>query len=83
MPPTQSIATKTVDDSMRGGVLGVMTASMSLAFIISMAISGVLFTVAPHLPNQVALGASILAIVPALALRRRVPETADTADQGG
>jgi DHA1 family tetracycline resistance protein-like MFS transporter len=70
MPPTQSIATKAVDDSMRGGVLGVMSASMSLAFISSMAISGMLFTIAPHLPNQVALGASILAIVPALALWR-------------
>ncbi len=56
MPPTQSIATKTVDDSMRGGVLGVMSASMSLTFISSMAISGVLFSIAPHLPNQVALG---------------------------
>jgi len=83
MPPTQSIATKTVDDSMRGGVLGVMSASMSLAFIISMAVSGMLFTVAPHLPNQVALGASILAIVPAIALRRRIPEMADAPEGGG
>lgn len=77
MPPTQSIATKTVDDAMRGGILGVMTASMSLAFIISMAISGVLFTVAPHVPNQVALGASILAIGPALALRRSAMKASD------
>jgi DHA1 family tetracycline resistance protein-like MFS transporter len=79
MPPTQSIATKTVDDSMRGGVLGVMSASMSLAFISSMAISGVLFSVAPHLPNQVALGASILALLPAMLLRRGAPELSDVA----
>ena len=43
---------------------------MSLAFITSMAIGGVLFTIAPHLPNQVALGASLLALLPALALQR-------------
>ena len=79
MPATQSIATKTVDDSMRGGVLGVMSASMSLAFISSMAISGVLFSVAPHLPNQVALGASILALLPAMLLRRSAPEMSDVA----
>ncbi len=79
MPPTQSIATKTVDDSMRGGVLGVMSASMSLAFISSMAISGVLFSIAPHLPNQVALGASILALLPAMLLRRSAPELSDVA----
>jgi DHA1 family tetracycline resistance protein-like MFS transporter len=83
MPPTQSIATKSVDDSMRGGVLGVMSASMSLAFIISMAFSGVLFTIAPHLPNQVALGASILAIGPALALRRRAKDTSEMAESEG
>ena len=83
MPPTQSIATKAVDDSMRGGVLGVMSASMSLAFIISMVVSGMLFTVAPHLPNQVALGASILAIGPALALRRWSPEREGAAKEGG
>ena len=70
MPPTQSVATKTVDDSRRGGVLGVIQASMSLAFITSMAIGGALFTIAPHLPNQVALGASLLALLPALALQR-------------
>lgn len=70
MPPTQSVATKTVDDSKRGGVLGVIQASMSLAFITSMAIGGALFTIAPHLPNRVALGASLLALVPALALQR-------------
>jgi DHA1 family tetracycline resistance protein-like MFS transporter len=83
MPPTQSIATKTVGDSMRGGVLGAMSAAMSLGFISSMVISGMLFTVAPHLPNQVALGASILALVPAFALRRWAPERDSVEASGG
>jgi DHA1 family tetracycline resistance protein-like MFS transporter len=77
MPPTQSIATKSVDDSMRGGVLGVMSSSMSMAFITSMALSGVLFSMGPHIPNRVAFGASILALVPAFALRRLAPEPSD------
>ena len=70
LPPTQSIATKAVDDSMRGGVLGVFQSVQSFAFIVSTAIGGVLFSVYPHLPNQVAFAASILSIVPAVALGR-------------
>jgi len=72
MPPTQSIATKAVDDSKRGGVLGVFQSVISMSFIVSTAIGGVLFAVYPHLPNQVALAASILAIVPAIVLIRHV-----------
>lgn len=72
VPPAQSIATKTVDDSKRGGVLGVFQAVTSLSVIFSTAIAGVLFAIYPHLPNQVAFGASILALVPALALGRTV-----------
>jgi MFS family permease len=70
IPPAQSIATKTVDDSKRGGVLGVFQAVTSLSVIFSTAIAGVLFAVYPHLPNQVAFGASIVSLVPALALGR-------------
>jgi DHA1 family tetracycline resistance protein-like MFS transporter len=68
MPPAQSIATKAVDDSRRGGVLGAFQSVVSLSVIISTAIGGALFAVYPHLPNQVALGASILALVPAVML---------------
>lgn len=68
MPPTQSIATKAVDDSRRGAVLGVFQSVVSLSVIISTAIGGLLFTFYPHLPNQVALGASILALIPAMML---------------
>lgn len=72
VPPAQSIATKTVDDSKRGGVLGVFQAVTSLAVIFSTAVAGLLFAVYPHLPNQVAFAASILSLVPALALGRTV-----------
>lgn len=68
VPPTQSIATKAVDDSRRGAVLGVYQSVVSLSVIISTAVGGALFTIYPHLPNQVALGASILAVIPALML---------------
>lgn len=70
LPPVQSIATKTVDDSKRGGVLGVFQSVTSLSVIVSTAIAGVLFAVYPHLPNQVALGASVLSLLPAIALVR-------------
>jgi DHA1 family tetracycline resistance protein-like MFS transporter len=79
LPPVQSIATKTVDDSKRGGVLGVFQSVSSLAVIVSTAVAGVLFALYPHLPNQVAFGASVLSIVPALALARWVHKSAVTA----
>ncbi len=72
LPPAQSIATKAVDDAERGGVLGVFQSVSSLSVIISTAIAGALFSMYPHLPNQVAFGASILALVPAVALGRYV-----------
>lgn len=72
IPPAQSIATKTVDDDKRGGVLGVFQSVTSLAVIMSTAVAGVLFAVYPHLPNQVAFGASVLSLIPAIALARWV-----------
>jgi DHA1 family tetracycline resistance protein-like MFS transporter len=78
IPPSQSIATKSVDDSKRGGVLGVFQAVTSLSVILSTAIAGILFAVYPHLPNQVAFGASILALVPALALGRTLHHRVQT-----
>jgi hypothetical protein len=59
-----------VDDSMRGGVLGVYQSTTSLAVIISTAASGVLFAVSPHTPYIVAFVLSGLSLVPALMLAR-------------
>jgi DHA1 family tetracycline resistance protein-like MFS transporter len=78
LPTLQAIATKTVDDSMRGGVLGVYQSTTSLAVIISTAVSGVLFGISPHTPYIAAFALSALSIIPALVLARhygREPQT--------
>ncbi|MEN8041918.1 MAG: MFS transporter [Actinomycetota bacterium] len=70
LPTLQAIATRTVDDSMRGGVLGVYQSTTSLAVIISTAASGLLFAVSPHTPYLIAFILSALSLVPALMLLR-------------
>jgi MFS family permease len=70
LPTLQSIATKSVDDSMRGGVLGIYQSTTSLAIIFSTAASGLLFAVSPHMPYIVAFGLSAVSLVPAVFLVR-------------
>lgn len=70
LPTLQAMATNTVDDSMRGGVLGVYQSTTSLAVIISTAVSGVLFAMNPHIPFIAAFVLSALSLVPALLLVR-------------
>ena len=70
LPTLQAIATRTVDDSMRGGVLGVYQSTTSLAVIISTAVAGVLFVMSPHMPYIAAFVLSALSLVPALMLVR-------------
>lgn len=70
LPTLQALATRSVDDSMRGGVLGVYQSTTSLAVIISTAVSGVLFAMTPHTPYMVAFVLSGLSVVPALMLAR-------------
>ena len=66
MPPLQSLATRTVDEKLRGGVLGVFQSSISLAIIISTAIAGVIFTIGPTLPFWVGGILALAAIIPAM-----------------
>jgi DHA1 family tetracycline resistance protein-like MFS transporter len=73
VPPTQSIATRTVADSMRGGILGLYQSMASLGTIISTALGGVLFAIDPFLPFQASAILALVALVPALALRRSLP----------
>jgi DHA1 family tetracycline resistance protein-like MFS transporter len=78
LPTLQAIATKTVDDSMRGEVLGIYQSSTSLAVIISTAASGLLFGISPHTPFIAAFVLSGLSLIPALMLARhygREPQT--------
>jgi multidrug resistance protein len=74
MPPLQSLATRTVADSVRGGVLGVYQSSVSLATIISTAIAGVIFGIQPSAPYWIGAGISLLVVVPGLVLLRLAEE---------
>lgn len=80
LPTLQAMATKTVDDSMRGGVLGVYQSTTSLAVIISTAVSGLLFGIGPHIPYIAAFVVSALSIIPALMLARHYGRETQTAD---
>ncbi len=71
MPPLQSLTTQTVDDSVRGGVLGLYQSVVSLSTIVSTAIGGVLFAIAPAFPYAFGAVLSLVTAVPALALGRR------------
>lgn len=70
VPPTQSIATKTLPDSLRGGMLGLYLSVGSLGIIVATAFSGVLFAADPFLPMQTAAILSLVALAPAVALQR-------------
>ena len=76
MPPLQTLATRTVDESLRGGVLGVFQSSVSLAIILSTAIAGVIFTAGVTLPFWTGALLSAVAILPALTVMRRANRNA-------
>lgn len=71
MPPLQSLATYTVADKERGGVLGVYQSSVSLAIILSTAIAGIIFAVDPTFPFWMGLMLSVVVLLPAWFLLRR------------
>ncbi len=68
MPSLQSLATSTVDDEYRGGVLGLYQSTISLSIIISSAVAGVLFAMSASMPYWIAGGLAILALIPAVLL---------------
>jgi MFS family permease len=70
MPPLQSLATRTVDESIRGSVLGIYQSSVSLATIISTAIAGVIYAIQPSLPYWIGAGLSLAVLIPAMVLLR-------------
>ncbi|HLA97176.1 MAG TPA: MFS transporter [Anaerolineales bacterium] len=65
MPPLQSLATRTVAETNRGGVLGVYQSSASLAIIFSTAIAGAIFTLNPALPYWIGAALSLAVVLPA------------------
>jgi DHA1 family tetracycline resistance protein-like MFS transporter len=70
MPSLQSIATLSVSDGERGGVLGVMQSVNSLAIIFSTAIAGTIFAMGPTLPYWLGAFLTLLVLIPAIALIR-------------
>ena len=70
MPPLQSMTTRTTDERLRGGVLGLYQSAVSLATIFSTAIGGVLFAIAPAFPFWLGAVLSVLTAIPALWLGR-------------
>lgn len=83
MPPLQSLATYTVPDEMRGGVLGFYQSSVSMATIISTAIAGVIFSVSPAMPFWIGVVLSLVALVPAAVLLQRSPSQQVTPEKAG
>ncbi|MCL4835508.1 MAG: MFS transporter [Caldilineaceae bacterium] len=81
MPPLQSLATTTVDDQERGGVLGLYQSSINLSTIISTALGGYFFGINPTLPYSLGAVTSLLVVIPALGLVRWRKRTASTLDQ--
>lgn len=70
MPPLQTLATLAVDDSERGGVLGLYQSSVSLATIFSTGLAGLIFAWQPTAPYWFGAALSLLVIGPALLLLR-------------
>jgi DHA1 family tetracycline resistance protein-like MFS transporter len=68
MPSLQSLATGTVDDDDRGGVLGIYQSTVSLSIIFSSALGGVLFSLSATMPYWVGGSLGALALIPAIAL---------------
>jgi MFS family permease len=68
MPSLQSLATGTVDDDVRGGVLGLYQSTLSLSTIISTALGGLLFAITATLPYWVAGLMAAIALIPSIIL---------------
>ena len=71
MPPLQSLATSTVGDEVRGGVLGLFQSVLSLSIIISTALGGFIFSIKPSYPYWLGTILSTLVIPPAVLLWRQ------------
>jgi MFS transporter, DHA1 family, tetracycline resistance protein len=78
MPSLQSLATGTVEDEARGGVLGLYQSAVSLSTILSTALSGVLFAINPRMPYWLGGLLAALALIPAALLWLRSGQTDET-----
>ncbi len=76
-PSLQSLATGTVDDEVRGGLLGIYNSALSLATIAGTALGGFLFEITPTTPYWLGAILSAIIILPALLLRQPEPAGAE------
>ncbi|MCB0046631.1 MAG: MFS transporter [Caldilineaceae bacterium] len=83
MPSLQSIATTTVDDSARGGVLGIFQSTTSLAIIFSTLVAGIIFDVAPTLPYWIGALLTLAAGAPAFFLSQQLRHGSRDTRRGG
>ena len=72
IPAAQSLATHTVSEKVRGGVLGVYQSISNLAVIFSSAIAGIIFASHPTLPFWLGALLAALALIPSAVLMRRM-----------
>ena len=75
--PLQSLTTTVVDDNLRGGILGIFQSTTSLGIILSTAIAGLIFAIAPTAPYWLGAALTFLLLLPVFYLRR-VPAIAQT-----
>lgn len=68
MPAAQSLTTRTVEEEVRGGVLGLFQSAASLATIIGSAFAGLLFAITPTLPYWLAGILFLVMTLPALVI---------------
>lgn len=73
MPPLQSAATRTVEDEVRGGVLGLSQSVVSVSTIISTAVAGTIFAVGATLPYELGVLLTIVALPLVLVLHKVMP----------
>lgn len=71
MPSLQSLATNTVADELRGGVLGLYQSIINLSLVFGTALGGVLFVLGPTTPFWVGGLLGIITTVPAIVLLRQ------------
>ena len=72
IPAAQSLATRTVSENVRGGVLGIYQSISNLAVICSSAIAGVIFASHPTLPFWLGAVLAAVALIPSAVLMRRM-----------
>ncbi|MBZ0294424.1 MAG: MFS transporter [Anaerolineae bacterium] len=71
LPALQGLAANSVQDELRGGVLGVYQSVNSLGIIVGSALAGSLFAIHPEIPYVIGGLTLIVMTLPSLVLRRR------------